>query len=128
MKIGKFGALSNFAYQEEQPKVKPRISTWARLRAKSTMEPGSGMKKGIKWSPATGKYSFLNKTWRPVHKIQFLDPSPQPSQPGLAKEFEIPFLKILITALSVTDRPDLIDYRRKTSTKDNTHTTSGLMK
>ena len=34
-----------------------------------------------------------------------------------AQEAEVPFLKILITALSVTDRPDLIDYRRKTSTK-----------
>ena len=73
--------------------------------------------KGTKWSPAVGKYSFLNKVWRPVHKIQFLDPTPPPSaNPGMARtELEVPFLKILITALSVTDRPDLIEYRRKIS-------------
>ena len=49
-----------------------------------------------------------------------MDPTPQSNpNPGMqrAQEAEVPFLKILITALSVTDRPDLIDYRRKTSTK-----------
>ena len=75
----------------------------------------------------TGKYSFLNKTWRPVHKIQFLDPTPQHNpNPGMQRqELEVPFLKILITALSVTDRPDLIDYRRKTSTKGGSKSGGG---
>ena len=46
-----------------------------------------------------------------------MDPTPPPSaNPGMARtELEVPFLKILITALSVTDRPDLIEYRRKIS-------------
>ena len=67
--------------------------------------------------PQQDKHMNVSKVWRPVHKIQFLDPTPPPSaNPGMARtELEVPFLKILITALSVTDRPDLIEYRRKIS-------------
>jgi hypothetical protein len=58
----------------------------------------------------------------PVHKIMFLDPSPQPPvglhnpQGGRGHVIdEVPFVKQLITSLSVTDRPDLMVLVRKGS-------------
>ena len=68
------------------------------------------------------RYSFLNKIWKPVHKICFVEKkssftgqggqqmpahmhqssAPQPDPP----------LKELITSLSVTDRPDLMIFRK----------------
>ncbi len=69
-------------------------------------------------------FSFLNKVWVPVHKIQFLDPTPQPTQSigagGHRLSDEVPFLKVLITSLSVTDRPDLMIFKRKGSTSGTT--------
>ena len=58
----------------------------------------------------------------PVHKIMFLDPSPQAPvglhnpQGGRGHVIdEVPFVKQLITSLSVTDRPDLMVLVRKGS-------------
>ena len=58
----------------------------------------------------------------PVHKIMFLDPSPQDKvglhnpQGGRGHVIdEVPFVKQLITSLSVTDRPDLMVLVRKGS-------------
>jgi hypothetical protein len=45
---------------------------------------------------------FLNKIWKPVHKICFLDPNPPPVLPGQSERERDPLLKILITTLSVT--------------------------
>ena len=79
------------------------------------------------WSPALGKYQYLNKVWKPVHRICFVDPKPQLSGGiqhmghaggaggggGIAVD---PTLKVLITALSVTSRPDLMAlYARQRS-------------
>ena len=65
----------------------------------------------------------MNKVWKPVHKICFLETSeaiiakgPNYAQTQAQKEEE-PTLKILITSLSVTDRPDLIMKKNKKSTK-----------
>ena len=58
---------------------KSNQSSWAKLKSKSTLTP---ITSGAKWSPSIGKYCFLNKVWRPVHQIQFLDPTPPPSLPG----------------------------------------------
>ena len=112
---------------DEEPGPKKRFNNpWAKLKARSTQAPP--VPAGKKWSPATGKYHFLNKLWVPVHKIQFLDPTPQVLAPGAgpggsmasaharSQSDETPFLKVLITSLSVTDRPDLMTYERKGST------------
>ena len=49
---------------------------WEKLKAQSTtLTVSYGSEKS--WSPAIGKYKFLNKVWKPVHKICFLDPHPQ---------------------------------------------------
>ena len=91
-------------------------SSWAKLKSKSTMAP---LTSGAKWSPSIGKYCFLNKVWRPVHQIQFLDPTPPPtSLPGGHRGGgmdDIQFLKVLITSLSVTARQDLMVLERKGS-------------
>ena len=105
---------------EEEPKKKTFTNPWAKLKARSTMAPP--VPTGKKWTPAIGKYHFLNKIWAPVHKIQFLDPTPIPtslssmSQGHQRQEEKEPFMKILITSLSVTDRPDLMCFERKGST------------
>ena len=89
-------------------------SSWAKLKSKSTLTP---ITSGAKWSPSIGKYCFLNKVWRPVHQIQFIDPTPPPSLPGGHRGGdEMQFLKVLITSLSVTARQDLMVLERKGST------------
>ena len=60
--------------EEDVPVVKKKHNPWAKLKSRSTLTP---LEKGTKWNPAIGKYCFLNKIWVPVHKIMFLDPSPQ---------------------------------------------------
>ena len=60
--------------EEDAPVVKKKMNAWGRLKTRSTLAP---LEKGTKWNPAIGKYCFLNKIWVPVHKIMFLDPSPQ---------------------------------------------------
>ncbi len=54
-----------------------------------------------------------------MHKIIFIDPAPPIINPNTLTRGvtidENPILKVLITALSVTDRPDLMALKRKTS-------------
>ena len=104
---------------EEDVPVSKKTNRWASLKAKSTLTPIGG-KASSKWTPAIGRYCFLNKIWIPVHKIQFLDPTPQPTVSigagGHRPSDEVPFLRVLITALDVTDRPDLMVFQRKGST------------
>ena len=69
------------------------------------------------------RYKFLNKIWKPVHKICFLETTealiakgPAYAQTQAQKD-EDPMLKMLITSINVTDRPDLILSNRKKSMK-----------
>ena len=71
----------------------------------------------------TFRYKYLNKIWKPVHKICFLETTeaiigkgPAYAQAQAQKEDE-PTMKILITSLSVTDRPDLIMTKKKSGEK-----------
>ena len=50
--LQKKSTILSFFKEDEAPKFKPRLSTWARLRAKSSVQP---IKSGEKWSPATGE-------------------------------------------------------------------------
>ena len=52
---------------------KPDGVGWQKLKLQSTL-PGAPSSGGKKYSPAVGKYESLNKVWRPVHKICFLNP------------------------------------------------------
>jgi len=114
---------------QEEPKESAKSSklAWSKLRAKSSVAMPIGT---MKWSPAVGKYSFLNKIWRPVHRIQFLDPTPPPALPGGGHRpsEETIFLKVLITALSVTDRPDLMKFERKGSVMSQSQSTTTAAK
>ena len=56
--------------------------------------------KGKKYSPASGKYVFLNKIWKPVHRIAFLDPNVMKNEKEL--------FRVVITSFNVIDRPDLM--------------------
>ena len=65
------------------------------------------------------RYSFLNKIWRPVHKICFVQkrahmPGVQamPHMHGPVVQEKDPALHELITCLSVTDRPDMMIFRK----------------
>jgi hypothetical protein len=88
------------------------MGKWGKLKAKSNPL------KNKNWSPAVGKYNFLNQIWRPVHRIQFLDPNPPAPVSGQRVIEEEPLLKVLITSLNVTDRPDLMVFERKGSIQD----------
>ena len=101
--------------RKEQTAASTKGKNWARLKAQSAISVSYGNDK--KWSPAIGKYKFLNKIWKPVHKICFLDPKPLITiqQPHMSSSSarEDPLLKVLITSLSVTARPDLMVSNRK---------------
>lgn len=77
---------------------------WSKLKLQSAL-PASVTSTG-KYSPATGKYSQLNKVWKPVHKICFL-------APGAKQDDDL--FQVLITSLCVIDRPDLILARKDSS-------------
>ena len=52
---------------------------WNKLKMQSAIPSTSGKsdkdKKNQRYtSAAVGRYSFLNKVWKPVHRICFLDP------------------------------------------------------
>ena len=107
---------------------------WDKLKTQSTLTVSLAGEKS--WSPAVGRYKYLNKVWKPVHKIMFLDPKPTLNPMGLAGGMGghqhgaghhggaggagggggghqggmaiNPTLKVLITTLSVTSRPDLM--------------------
>ncbi len=67
---------------------------------KSALPPSISKGKGKKYTPAIGKYVFLNKIWRPVHRIAFLDPNMFKNEKEL--------FRVVITSINVIDRPDLM--------------------
>ena len=82
-------------------------SGWEKLKLQSAL-PAS-ITTGRRYSPAVGRYEPLNKIWRPVHRIVFVDPFSK------APDGEEELFKTVITSLSVLDRPDLIVLNRKDS-------------
>jgi hypothetical protein len=48
---------------------------WAKLKLQSAVPAHVSRPGAKKYSPAVGKYEYLNKIWRPVHRICFLDPT-----------------------------------------------------
>ncbi|TRY75281.1 hypothetical protein TCAL_00687, partial [Tigriopus californicus] len=99
------GIDSSDVEDELAGKRKASSSGWEKLKLQSAL-PAS-ISTGKKYSPAIGKYEPLNRVWRPVHRICFIDPK---------LKFEEQLLTTTITSVSVIDRPDLIIFSRKDST------------
>lgn len=99
------GIDSSDVEDELASKRKSSSSGWEKLKLQSAL-PAS-ISTGKKYSPAIGKYEPLNRIWRPVHRICFVDPK---------YKFEEQLLTTTITSVSVIDRPDLIVFSRKDST------------
>ncbi len=107
---------STSAASNASKRVKSTGAGWEKLKLQSALPASISSSASKKYSPAVGKYESLNKIWRPVHKICFLNPRPRRPGQDLDEMFHV-----LITSLIVIDRPDLAGvHTRKDSVVEAT--------